>query len=48
MLQFDNQPDAETPITLTPLVRFFYGVQLLELGYTPESDAYMLNWFIRF
>ncbi len=48
MLQVDNQPDAETPTTLTPLVRFFYDVQLLEIGYTPESEELMLNWIVRF
>ena len=48
MLQVENQPDAETPTTLTPLVRFFYDVQLLEIGYTPESEELMLNWIVRF
>ncbi len=48
MLQVENQPDSETPTTVTPLVRFFYDVQLLELGYTPETDRFMANWIIRF
>ena len=48
MLQVDNQPEADTPTTLTPLVRFFYDVQLLEIGYTPESEELMLNWIVRF
>lgn len=48
MLQVENQPEADTPTTLTPLVRFFYDVQLLEIGYTPESEELMLNWIIRF
>ncbi len=48
MLQVENQPEAETPTVVTPLVRFFYDVQLLEIGYTPESDELMLNWIVRF
>lgn len=48
MLQVENQPEAETPTTLTPLVRFFYDVQLLEIGFTPETEELMLNWIVRF
>ncbi len=48
MLQVENQPESETPTTVTPLVRFFYNVQLLEIGYTPETEEFMLNWIIRF
>jgi len=48
ILEIENQPEAETPTTLTPLVRFFYDVQLLEIGYTPETDELMLNWIVRF
>ena len=48
MLQVENQPESETPTTLTPLVRFFYNVQMLELGYTPETDRFLANWIMRF
>ena len=48
MLQVDNRPEAETPTTVTPLVRFFYDVQLLEIGYTPETEELLLNWIVRF
>ncbi|MEM1376768.1 MAG: hypothetical protein AAGG69_05200 [Pseudomonadota bacterium] len=48
MLQVENQPDSETPTTLTPLVRFFYDVQLVEIGYTPETERFMANWIVRF
>ena len=48
MLQVENNPEADTPTTLTPLVRFFYDVQLLEIGYTPEHEELMLNWIVRF
>ena len=48
MLQVENHPESETPTTLTPLVRFFYDVQLLEFGYTPETERFMANWIVRF
>ncbi|MEL7033117.1 MAG: hypothetical protein AAGL97_06630 [Pseudomonadota bacterium] len=48
MLQVENHPEAETPTTVTPLVRFFYDVQLLEIGYTPETEELLLNWIVRF
>ncbi|MEP1144961.1 MAG: hypothetical protein ABJH52_14675 [Henriciella sp.] len=48
MLQVEYQPESETPTTLTPLVRFFYDVQLLEFGYTPETERFMANWIVRF
>ncbi len=47
MLQVDNQPEAETPTTLTGVVRFFYDVQLIEIGFTPETEKFMLNWIVR-
>ncbi len=47
MLEVENKPEAEAPTTATALVRFFYDVQLLEIGYTPETEAVMLNWIIR-
>ncbi|MEM1391650.1 MAG: hypothetical protein AAGG45_11270 [Pseudomonadota bacterium] len=47
MVQVDHNPESETPVTATPLIRFFYDVQLLEIGYTPERDRFMLNWIIR-
>ena len=48
MLQVDNRPEADTPTVVTPLVRFFYDVQLLEIGYTPETEELLLNWIVRF
>ena len=48
MLEVENRPEAATPTTVTPLVRFFYDVQLLEIGYTPETEELMLNWIVRF
>ncbi|MEL6956951.1 MAG: hypothetical protein AAFO88_09940 [Pseudomonadota bacterium] len=48
MLEVQNSPESDTPTTLTPLVRFFYGVQLVEVGYTPETERFMANWIVRF
>lgn len=48
MVQVENQPEADEPLVLTGLVRFFYGTQLLEIGYTPETEAIMLNTIYRF
>ena len=48
MLQVENQPENETPTTITPLVRFFYDVQMVEVGYTLESERFMANWIVRF
>lgn len=48
MLEVQNMPEADAPTTITPLVRFFYGVQLVELGYTPETERLMANWIVRF
>lgn len=48
MLEVENVPEAETPVTVTPLVRFFYGVQLVEIGYTPETERFLANWIVRF
>ena len=48
MLQVDNQPDAAEPVTTTPLIRFFKGVQMVELGYTVETEELLANWIIRF
>ena len=48
MVEVENNPEAEVTTSVTPLVRFFYGVPLLELGYTPETDRFMANWIVRF
>lgn len=48
MLQVDNYPEADEPVTTTPLVRFFKGVQMVELGYTLETEELLANWIIRF
>lgn len=48
MLEVSANAEDETPVKLTPLVRFFYGVQLLEIGYTPETEELLANFIIRF
>ena len=48
MLQVDNHPESNEPVTTTPLVRFFKGVQMVELGYTLETEELLANWIVRF
>lgn len=48
MVQVDHHPEGETPVTTTPLVRFFKGVQMVELGYTVEEKEFLFNWIVRF
>jgi len=48
MVQVDHKPEGDEPITTTPLVRFFYGVQLVEIGYTPQTEEILFNWIVRF
>lgn len=48
MLQVENVPEADNPVTVTPLLRFFKGSFLLEAGYTIEEEEFLLNWTYRF
>lgn len=48
MLQVENHPESDEPLRTTPLVRFFYDVQLIEIGYTVETEEILLNWIVRF
>lgn len=48
MLQVENHPDADEPVTTTPLLRFFQGPLLVEMGYTVETEAFLMNWMYRF
>lgn len=48
MVQVENHPEGDKPITTTPLIRLFKGVQMVELGYTIEQDEWLANWIIRF
>lgn len=48
MVEVQNHPDGDTPITTTPLIRFFKGVQMIELGHTVEENEWLANWIVRF
>ncbi len=48
MVDVMHTPDAAEPVRVTPMVRLFKGVQMIELGYTLEQDTYMMNWIVRF
>lgn len=48
MVQVDHHPEGDEPVTTTPLVRFFKGVQMIELGYTPQEKEFLMNWIVRF
>ncbi|HKJ91071.1 MAG TPA: hypothetical protein VJ960_08070 [Oceanipulchritudo sp.] len=50
MLQAGHHPEethSEDQLILTPLVRFFKGPYLLELGWS-SNDEVLLNWIVRF
>lgn len=48
ILELANNPDNATPVQTTPLLRFFKGTQLLEIGYTIEQNEWLANWVVRF
>ncbi|WP_291201062.1 hypothetical protein [Hyphomonas sp.] len=48
MVQVENTPEADNPVTVTPLLRFFKGPLLVEAGYTLEEEEFLLNWTWRF
>lgn len=47
MVQVDHRPEAEDEFTVTPMVRFFKGVNLVELGASHRGDV-LVNWVVRF
>lgn len=48
MVQVDHIPESDTPVTATPLLRFFKNIHLFELGYTPARDRFLANYTVRF
>jgi len=48
MVQVENHPEGIEPITTTPLLRLFKGVQMVEVGYTIEQKEWLANWIVRF
>ncbi len=47
MLQVDHQPEAKDKVTVTPLIRFFKGVHLLEAGMNNQGEL-LFNYVIRY
>jgi hypothetical protein len=48
MLELAHHPDAAEEVSVTPLLRFFKGNGLMEIGYTPQEKEFMFNWMYRF
>lgn len=48
MVELDHRPDADEPVDVTPLVRFFRGPALLELGWSLADDRPLANFTYRF
>lgn len=48
MVELENHPEGDKPITTTPLIRLFKGVQMAEFGYTIEQKEFIANWIMRF
>jgi hypothetical protein len=48
MVQFDHRPEAsDDKFTVTPLLRFFKGVNMVEMGISSSGEG-LFNWVIRF
>jgi len=47
MLQVDHVPESDEQITVTPLVRLFKDVHLLEAGMSNQGDV-LFNYILRF
>jgi hypothetical protein len=48
MVEIDQRPQADEPVTATPLLRIFKGSALLEIGYTPSVDEAYASFIYRF
>lgn len=48
MLEVDQRPERDEPVTATPLLRFFKGPALFEIGYTPADDEPFASFIYRF
>jgi len=48
MLEVDQRPNNPEPVGVTPLVRFFKGAALLELGWSVADDQPLANFTYRF
>jgi hypothetical protein len=47
MLQVDHSPESDEKVTVTPLVRLFKDVHLMEAGISNQGDV-LFNYVIRF
>ena len=47
MLDIDHKPEHDSPITATPLLRFFKGFHLMEIGLSTRGDI-LFNWMVRY
>jgi hypothetical protein len=47
MVQVDHKPEGKDPVTVTPLVRLFKGINLVEAGISNQGDV-LFNWVARF
>lgn len=48
MVEVDHRPEFDQPVGVTPLLRFFKGTALLELGYNLTASKPLLNFTYRF
>ncbi len=48
MLEIDQRPDMPDALGVTPLIRFFKGSALLELGWSVTDDQPLVNFAYRF
>jgi len=47
MLEVEHEPEADEKFTITPLIRFFKGVHLMEAGMSNQGDV-LFNYVIRY
>lgn len=47
MLDVEHEPEDENTFTVTPIMRLFKGVNLVEAGISSDNDV-VFNWTIRF
>lgn len=47
MLEVEHKPEAKDKLTITPMIRLFKGVHLLEGGISDQGDV-LFNWVIRY
>jgi hypothetical protein len=48
MVEIDHREQLKEDTTVTPLVRFFKGAALLELGYNLTDPSPLINFTYRF